>query len=1299
MTVCIGSPTLNDAGIYNNNRVGTFAINSTLCGVFQIAPSAPRLQNTTLYMYMCRDSKGAPFCQTTSAIPGITACSASGCTTLPGQSQIPYDCGAADPCLYTIGYDECVEDYHYPSPTFDAFSNWSSTPAWQPARGQNGSFNYAGLSSLDATQTLTLPNLGLQSGTFDLNHSQFPGGSWNGPFWPELPVSAGSAATPIYTWPFNVLAAPSGTSGATRPWLSFPFLSDKPVSFAPSNMSLDAQISGGIWPFSTWPAVAISTDKNWGSATPWITFPYLRDEVQDNGCSQPPTSGTVYLYDSATTDDAGNPIYVGGQQLQAGFSMGSFQCSDLSNYYWANAFWSLDVANTTFSSNNRSQQAFETLAQGWYSTSTTNMAEGLHNLTARTVLTTMEGYFISEVIATKSFMVEPVAFNVSLALVNGTVPAAWPLVLNATSSQDSYSPCLFARYISENTLWQCVEMNGWGANAYYQTIMVFTCTTVSGTPCPFGIQSTSSLDNLNWYGSQSNSSFAAISVQSTANSLIITTDIPYLVIPASALVEGTYIFTFSYQYGWPGISSPVSAPVAITVSSQKHYCDDPPQQASMTFPGKTGSTVPTFIAGRGGQAIVVVSPFSCPDVEKTMVFWSADGNIDANAVNPWLPQQGEDQTDSLSWSSMGYQVATGVHKIISRIVYFTENSQYLTSLVVTGTVELIAPTFKPLLTNSNGTVSISRPLTLDATASSDNIDPCLFKKYTSDVAYRTCRSNNPGVTPYTGQMLFSWICRTPSNTPCPLQLNNTVGMDDVEYGRVSSNSTFSVIFQLPQNITENSYVTHIVTDLPTLTIPPANLVAGQYLWTMDYFYRDWGYGSDTESPTVAITVSPTKSYLALQPLALGSLQTIFIAGAVVRVSANASSDSVASSLTYIWTVRDSNGTQYNSAIASNTLGTSNIKINTASMTDGTYTANLTLTDANSNTASSAVSFSVRTSLPVPTGCSVTPNMGVELKALFAVSCPDISSSGFLYTYSYFKDGVETTVKYPGSVYEELLLPAAANGPVSIYVRQFISGSSLAPSAPQILAVTVTPNPGSAADLAASLTDLLTGGGDIGQSAAAMDGFVGKLANLNLSDSSTQTMVGNVVSALTSQVNANVDAPTAVSQTTAIAKLLATGAVGDASKRNASIAIQTLASVLATPGIVVAKSTLVSAATACLSAAVANSTDSGDAVVGSFGFLGAALMNTLAVGESATLNIPGALLTVLSIDPDAIPDSLASGSLSRRDSTATCDAQIKGTVTQIVAASGSGAALSLQANCLSQSPYPIENSALQTDALK
>ncbi|KAJ3160033.1 hypothetical protein HDU86_001298 [Geranomyces michiganensis] len=1136
-------------------------------------------------------------------MPGVTVCSASGCTTLPGQSQIPYNCDAPKPCLYTIGYDECVEDYQYPSPAFDVFSNWSSTPTFQPARGQNGSFYYAGLTSLDATQSLTVPNLAIQTGKFDLNHSQFPGGSWNGPFWPELPESTSSASTPLYTWPFK----PS--EGGGRPWRSFPFLPDKPVSFAPSNTSLDALISGGIWAFATWPAVAISVDNNWANAIPWITFPYLRDAVPDDRCSQPPASGKIDLYGFSTRIEDGIKTFVGGTPLQAWVSIDNYKCTGIHS----DSSWLIDMSNASTASGifNRQDCLIDT----------NSLTAGLHNLTARTVFTTMEGFLVSTVVVTVPFRVRPVTFTVALSLQNITVPAAWPLLLNATSSHDTYSPCLFLPRESE-LFWKCVDLHDYGD---FWAVMVFACTTISGTPCPLGIKSTvGKIQQINPYGLfQSNSSYASIFVQSTASALIMTTDVPYLQIPASALVEGTYIFTFSYKY-LGGLSSPASAPVAITVSSQKHYCDYPPRQASMTFPGKTGAGIPDFIAGRGGQAILVVSPFSCPNVGTIMIFWGVDTKIDANPVNSWLPQAGETQTDSLSWSSRGDQADLGIHKITGRIVYFTDNSQYLTTLVVTGTVNLIAPTFKPLLTNTNSTVSISRPLTLDATATTDNIDPCVLKRYTSDVSYRTCRSNNPSVTPYLGPMIFVWICRTPSHAACLFPFNSTITSDDIDdlfNGHVSSNSTFEAILAIPL---EKYNLTEVVTDVPTLTLPPESLVAGDYLWTVTYFYGDSNFGPRSESPAVAITVSSSKSWLTLPPIVLGTQQTTFIAGTLIRVSANASSDSVSSSWTYIWTVSDTSGTQYNSAIVSTTSGTSSI--------------------------------------------------------------------------NYFKDGVETSVKYPGTVYEELLLPAASNGSVSIYVRQFISGGKLAPSDPQILPVTVTQNPGTAADLAASLTNLLTGG-NTGQSAAAMDGFVGKLQKLNLSDSSTQTMVGNVVNALTSQVSANVDGPTAVSQTSAIGKLLATGAVSDASKRNASIAIQTLASVLATPGIVVAKSTLESAAAACLNAAVANSTDSGDAVVGSFGFLGAALMNTLAVGESATLNIPGALLKVLSIDPDAIPETLSSGSLSRRDSASTCDADIKGTVGQILTASGSGAAVSVQANCLSGSPYPIDNSAVQTDVLK
>ncbi|KAJ3159230.1 hypothetical protein HDU86_001833 [Geranomyces michiganensis] len=1290
MYKCIGSQSGHTTGLYDNKRVGTFAINSTHCGAYSLESATPQLEKSTLYIYPSRGgSTDRSFCQAPSAIPGVTACTTSGCTTLPGQSLVP-------PCddgkvSYTIGYDDCVEDYQYP-PEFDAFTRWSSTLATQPTRGgDNSSFWFPSKAGLDVIQLLTRPNFTIHSKTFAANSSVFPGGTWTGPLWPELALGS---STPLYSLPFGKqTSSPSAPSDATSaPWPSFPFVPGEPLAYAPSNVSLDSTIIGGVWPFPTWPAVAFAMDKKWESGKPWIVFPYLREAGVVPTCPRPPTAAKLYASDSWV---------VAGKILTAYLSLSEHECLEAGD---GSHFWSLDVPAQASDLTQYSQKAIETASRYSLQIPTANLTEGRHDVTVRAVFMTMEGYPITILIASETFTVKSAIFKPSLSLANGTVPAAWPLTLDATTSSDTLRPCFFKSYAPIDAYHRCTDLNGYDYNYdYISALMVFSCVTVSGGPCPFKLTSTTSWAQLARQDARSNSTYTAMSVAETASGLIITTDTPILVIPASAVVEGTFIFSFRYSYGdlWAIYAnndlttSRMSDPIAITVSSQAQYCSNLAPEATMTFPEKSGSGIPSFVAGAGGKAVVSISSVSCPDVQSApWVFWSGDGNVTKNPLNPMLPQGNEERTDSLTWTSDGTGRAPGLHTLSARIVYFTANHQFLATVVVSATVNLIEPTFHPRLSNSNATVPISRDLVLDATGSTDNVHPCSMERYVSDAALRACRANNPDAAPYNGYTWFVFVCSTPKRTACPLQLSSTASPDDMYDGKVSSNATFTAMAVFNDT---REYI--VFTDRPTLVIPSAKLVVGKFLWLVAYFYDDLDDFFSPDSPNVLITVSSTSSYLNLRPLSLATQQTTFLAGAIVRISANVSTDSAAASLNFLWSVTDAAGGPWDNTIVAKSANTANIRIDTSTMAAGTYTAKLMVQDGNSNTASSSTAFTVTKSLPAPTGCSVTPLTGIELKTLFAVVCPE-APLGLLYSFSYIKDGVETNVAYPGASYQELILPSSKNGSVSIRIRHFMLGN-FASSDFQPLDVTLSPNPGSAGDLATSLSGLLTTGANAAQTAAVVDGFVSKLTAMNTSDPATKAMVGNVVSALTSQVNANVDPATAVSQTGTIAKLLASGAVGEESKRNASAAILTLASVLATPGFVVAKSTLESAAAACLNAAVANSTDSADAVLGSFGFLGVALRNTLAVGGSATLAVPGAQVQVFSIDPEAIPAKLSSGSLSRRDSVvaATCDADVGATISGIVAASTVGAAVNLQSNCFDRSPYPVDTSKLQTDTVQ
>ncbi|KAJ3009086.1 hypothetical protein HKX48_008160 [Thoreauomyces humboldtii] len=1292
---CIGSPTFHSA-VFNGYEVtGTFPINSTHCGGYSSLAS-PEAENLILYLAVCAPdlagADGLMFCEIDQPQPGGFTCTSLGCIEIPGQStktQCTYGWNA-QPCAFTIGYDLCVDNYQYDPSMFSHFNEWSNTSIIQPARSPaNGSFWYPGQLTLVASQSLIAPTLTVRSGEFDINHTM-SGATWIGPYWPE--VDTRDSITPIYTWPFpNTAPVAFGTDGATRPWSTFPFLPSHPIPVAPLNVSLDSQIVGGIYPFPVWPMVPINVARNWSSPVPWITFPFLKYEVQESEtCPSPPASGTLYLSTTDWSKQNRQYYYPGtiptlsviNTVLEATFLMDSFNCSDVPSDPLV--FWTFDTAVLTYAS--LPQQEFR--LEGY--------TVGTHNISAQRVFTNSAGYVISTVKVTASFSIAPPpTLSANWTSTNATVPTWRVITLDASASTNSLFPCTFARYIGPLAASDsCYDP----VTNIAAAIVEFACTTRAGAACPLGLASTVTMDELWGFGglSLSNATFTAMVVETTNSSIKIYTDTPILVIPGLAL-PGDFIFETAYELPFPDLVSPVSLPLEITVSAQASYCENPPSEGLMTFSGPlvAGATVPTFhFSSETGYATAAVTPFTCADAVATYIFWSYDVVVVEAPQNPLLIQTGETRTDSLSWSTSLANVLPGNHTLNCRIVYLSANHQYISSVVITSEVAVISWTFHPVLATASQKISKGQSLTLDMTASSDDFDPCYFQNYVSSAAYSSCQANNPSSTAFSGFAMIMFSCQTTAGKACTTSWNSGALESSEDFMKYRSNSSYT-------NLVDFSYEenTLIITDIPFLTIPAANLLGGICTWVASYQYvNSSGFWIDSIPESTAQLQIIVSDYMVLAPLELGTGASTYITGAVVRIIASTTTDSPLSSLSYNWSVVDSSGTSWSSTIVTKTAGTANLRVNTATMTSGTYTVTLLVADTDGHNATASTSFSVTAALVAPTACAISPSSGVELDTTFTVTCPD--PGGLLYAYSYFADGIETVVAYPGSTSQDLLLPSSTSGTVNVYVRLYISGNAAAQSDPQILPVTVAASTASASDLASSVSNLITNG-NAAQTAAAVDTFVGKLTGLNMSDPATQSMVNGVVNALTSSVNSNEDVGTAGAQTNAIAKLLASGGVGDDGKRDARAAILTLVSVLATPGYTVPKATLESAASGCLASTLANSTDSGDAVLQTFAYLGVALTNSLATGESDQLAVLGVLLEALMLDPLDIPDSMTSSSLSRRDTTSltpSCDANLAGTLPGIVNASRVGAVVTIQASCLAQSPYFIDPLVLRTDSL-
>ncbi|KAJ3156631.1 hypothetical protein HDU86_003855 [Geranomyces michiganensis] len=739
----------------------------------------------------------------------------------------------------------------------------------------------------------------------------------------------------------------------------------------------------------------------------------------------------------------------------------------------------------------------------------------------------------------------------------------------------------------------------------------------------------------------------------------------------------------------PSAAANATAPPPLVINP----CPSPPSNGTIVFTGSglVNSDTSTYKVGGSGQATLSLPSYVCT-YASFKVFWSIDSSIMASPKNGSAAQTGESSTTSFNYAIQLGNIPTGSHNVTARFIFVDASGTILASAITSGSFSVNAPVFTAALNMQNATVNSARPLTLDASPSFDSIDPCYFKRFGSSIIYKGCQSTNPGIAAYTGRVLVYFTCQTVGGTACPFPIQSTATVDQMFNQSLSTNISFIAVQAF--NDTGNTTLS-IVTDVPTYTLLPSVLRDGDYIFNARIQHS--GFATSAPGAAAEIVVQTTQYYLAQSSLMLAPFtpSAVYIAPAPITIIPTISSSDAVSLLTFAWTLRRSSTNETRTSATKD-----NWMIDTSTLTDDLYTATLVTSDTHGNTAKSVVSFSVRTSIPAPTGCTVSPSSGLELSTSFTVQCPsaDTLIPGALYFYSYFLGGMTTTIAYPGSSSQVMTLPAgpaSSGNNVPVYVRAYIP-NNLVPSAPLILNVTVTANViTSAADLQNTYASKFTTV-DASSIGASMTSFTAQLATLPANSQDTKDAVAAVASAISNSAATVTDPNAAISMAGAFASLLTVGDLTPETKNQASLALANIASVLATPGNYPPLSALTSVATAVLSSTVSNSSTSGTQSLQTFKLVGQALANSITVGQNTSLSVPGSDLNVFAATANTIPAGLGSSSLlQRRATSGSCAAKFGAAIAASVASVGTSAVVTIQVNCLASSPYPIAADTLRT----
>ncbi|KAJ3053410.1 hypothetical protein HK097_004354 [Rhizophlyctis rosea] len=683
-------------------------------------------------------------------------------------------------------------------------------------------------------------------------------------------------------------------------------------------------------------------------------------------------------------------------------------------------------------------------------------------------------------------------------------------------------------------------------------------------------------------------------------------------------------------------------------------CPTPPTRGKLELSGLSLSSDGVFRQSGTGQVRFSATIVGCT-YSRVSVLWTIDGKND------------DKYSTSLSYPLQLSNYKSGDHRVSASVIFYDADNTPIAKLEGSTSFLVHASPLVAKLVPGERNVPLSLDLVIDATPSFDEMDPCYVASYAGSPALKKCLTANSVSTYNTSATPITFTFRCVDQTKgvaCPFK-----GID----GASSKEDGL-----------------YIVTYSPYLTIPKASLVEGTFTFSI-LLHRDARTAGPAEP--VRIKVVDTQTYVTIQKLEVqgATFDTTFVATKKIQIQGRVSMNSKTPK--YSWQLLKATG----EAIAlSDTkmfwMDKATLTI-TGALADGVYIASLTITDENSNTATSSATFTIITTLQPPTGCTITPDIGTELATSFAASCMGSLTLG-AYRYSYDDGTNETALKFPGSARETFYLPAGSaknSYKGTVRVRAYII-STLIQSTSVDLAVTVNPMVTTSDKIGETFSNLMTSGsGDGGATiAAAANSFSKKMDTLTEEEKKSAT--GQVITAVAGTIDATKETTDSASaKIGAISTIASSGKLTEESKEVARTGVYSLATVLSNgaPGTVIEQ-----AASAALATTPETKTpDSGEKQAETFNLLGQGLGANLSPGETASISTGNTKLTVSSSTPETLYATTSNPTRKRRSAPTTCDITYKEALQPPFQSLSPDAQILIQTACIETNPYPL--STIQT----
>ncbi|KAJ3028896.1 hypothetical protein HDV00_009918 [Rhizophlyctis rosea] len=696
-------------------------------------------------------------------------------------------------------------------------------------------------------------------------------------------------------------------------------------------------------------------------------------------------------------------------------------------------------------------------------------------------------------------------------------------------------------------------------------------------------------------------------------------------------------------------------------------CPNPPTTGTLQLSGLSlvNASSNVFQQTGTGQVRFAAVITNCTFARVT-TSWSIDGKVDSSVDS------------SLLYNLQLQSFTTDVeHKVNATVTYYDLDGKLLATLTATRGFKVQGLPLAAKLLTVEKTVPVTLDLTIDGSASYDQADPCYVTSFAGALALRKCLTANSLLNYNTSgtQMTFLFRC-TNTTTGGPCAFTGLKGL-----GATSQDTDL-----------------YFNTTSPYLTIPVASLVPGNTSFTVSVARDSRSAGP---SDPVNIKIADTRTYVLIQSVnvAGASVDTTFVGNAKVSLQAKVSTN--AQSPVYTWSLAGPTGATVSLADTTKfTQSNTSLTISSGALADGTYTATLNIKD-DSNSANATATFTILSALPPPTGpCSISPTSGTELSTSFTATCSGPLSLG-RYRYSYDNGQGTETVLATGASTQSFPLAAALstnNYVGTVLVRATIPGTSLV-SSPVNISVTVNPMAVNADNIGATFSNILAlGAGDNGATAAAAaQSLTSKLSTL--SDTDKQQVAGQFMAAMTGTINSTQETTeSATNKAAAMASILGTSNVTDATKSVAADGMKELAKTLANGA---SGAEISTALDATLATVATNATsDGGDKTTATVQLLAQGLGANLAAGESTSVKVGGTSLDVASSNPSTIPSTVgrgrASTGLQRRTTTATCEVQPGDGLKAALSSYSSDATVLLQSACMAKNVYPIADVNSQTN---